>query len=97
MTGWLIAALLAGFIAGVVVGVVLVRRYLPGIAAPAPKPVVHQPPEPEDVAQAEIQDAMKERIVQDLVEREGLSLDDASAVAEEVWTKFHRLGADGHW
>lgn len=101
--GWIVAAYLGGILSGVVW---LSRHAAPGVgvfgsaapAAPKEPPVqVSEPMEPEEFAQALINDAVKERMIEDFMETHGVSHTDAVAAVEELMEKVAKIGGEATW
>ena len=97
IAGWILAAFFAGFL----VGLLSAWRWLPVVrtpVAPKPEPVtVHEPPGPEALAEQEtalVIDRMKERMIDDFVERDGVSRQDAERAADEILGRLDSLGAE---
>jgi len=107
MTGWLVAAFLLGLVAGAGLMLWVILKRLPHllqpVAAPvAPEPVpapatVYEPPDPEKLVDAMINDGVKDRMRKEFMEKDGKSEADANRAIDDLLTRINTLGADVQW
>jgi hypothetical protein len=105
MVGWVLFA----FTLGVIVGALVVWNHAPKLAPrlsraelerqpdavpEQPKATIVSPPEPHDLVKAIITDEVRDRMVQDFVEQDGLSIEDAKRVADEICNAAIKFGSD---
>lgn len=90
---------LAAFFAGMLAGAWWFGGRVPvAIAQPAEAdPLVHEPPEPEELAQILLTDEVRQRMKEDFVNNHGLTDTDAELAIEELMESVSKLGSVPTW